>query len=403
MLYVLNGVSYDKAEVVPNGVRILRGGNIQNGKIIPDNSDVFLPQTYSDYERNLQQNDIVIVASTGSKSVIGKAGFVLENMPNTQIGAFLRLLRPISPKIAEYLRLIFSSEFYRQHIRDSVSGININNIKNEYVTEFLVPLPPLSEQNRIVDKIEELEPLVDRYGNVAEELARIKTAFPEELKNSILQQAIEGKLVPQDPTDEPASVLLERIKQERQQLILNGKIKASKPPKSNEPLNPADMPFQIPDSWVWVKFGEIASITTGTKDANEGDSQGEYDFFTCALVPIKSKSYSFDGEYLILPGNGANVGKCIHYIGKFEAYQRTYVVQCYKTFMKYIYYVIMLKWEKYNQDKLFGSAIPYIKLSNLEDFSIPLPPLSEQKRIVHKVDKFIKLIDCLNQIINQAA
>ena len=170
-----------------------------------------------------------------------------------------------------------------------------------------------------------------------------------------------------------------------------------------EPLNPADMPFQIPDSWVWVKFGEIASITTGTKDANEGDSQGEYDFFTCALVPIKSKSYSFDGEYLILPGNGANVGKCIHYIGKFEAYQRTYVVQCYKTFMKYIYYVIMLKWEKYNQDKLFGSAIPYIKLSNLEDFSIPLPPLSEQKRIVHKVDKFIKLIDCLNQIINQAA
>lgn len=176
LLYVLNGVSYDKAEVVPNGVRILRGGNIQNGKIIPDNSDVFLPQTYYDYERNLQQNDIVIVASTGSKSVIGKAGFVLENMPNTQIGAFLRLLRPISPKIAEYLRLIFSSEFYRQHIRDSVSGININNIKNEYVTEFLVPLPPLSEQNRIVDKIEELEPLVDRYGNVAEELARLISA-----------------------------------------------------------------------------------------------------------------------------------------------------------------------------------------------------------------------------------
>ena len=162
-----------------------------------------------------------------------------------------------------------------------------------------------------------------------------------------------------------------------------------------EPLNPADMPFQIPDNWVWTTLGDLSLITTGTKDANEGDPQGEYDFFTCALVPIKSKSYSFDGEFLILPGNGVNVGKCIHYEGKFEAYQRTYVVQCYELFMKYIYYVIMLKWERYNQDKLFGSAIPYIKLSNLEKFPIPLPPVEEQKRIVYKLEEFMALIDCL--------
>ena len=162
---------------------------------------------------------------------------------------------------------------------------------------------------------------------------------------------------------------------------------------NNGRINSAETPFKIPDTWMWVKLGDISSITTGAKDANEGDVDGEYDFFTCALIPIKSKVYSFSGEYLILPGNGANVGKCIHYIGKFEAYQRTYVVQCYNVFMKYIYWVIEAKWAKYNQDKLFGSAIPYIKLSNLEEFPIPLPPLAEQKRIVEKIEELEPLVN----------
>lgn len=98
----------------------------------------------------------------------------------------------------------------------------------------MIPLPPLAEQKRIVEKIEELEPLINRYGKASEELARIKSAFPEDLRNSILQQAVEGKLVPQNPADEPAGELLKRIKQERQQQIKEGKIKPSKLPKSNE-------------------------------------------------------------------------------------------------------------------------------------------------------------------------
>lgn len=90
-----------------------------------------------------------------------------------------------------------------------------------------------------------------------------------------------------------------------------------------------EIPFDIPENWEWVRMKNIVSITTGNKDANHGCEDGIYDFYTCALIPIKSKTFSFSGESLILPGNGANVGTSIYYNGQFEAYQRTYVLQGY--------------------------------------------------------------------------
>lgn len=112
------------------------------------------------------------------------------------------------------------------------------------------------------------------------------------------------------------------------------------------------------------------------------------------MEPIRSKSYSYDGEYLILPGNGANVGKSIHYFGKFEAYQRTYLLSKLLSSINFDYLKINLdaRWMGYNKDKLFGSAIPYIKLSNIEEFLIPLPPINEQKKIINKYFKCGPLI-----------
>lgn len=137
-------------------------------------------------------------------------------------------------------------------------------------------------------------------------------------------------------------------------------------------------------------------IQTGKKDANFGDSSGEYPFYTCALVPIKSKTYSYDGEYLILPGNGANVGATIYFKGKFEAYQRTYLISS-KTGMvdmKYAYYYYLAYWQEYNQNKMYGSAIPYIRLGNLENFEILYPKdISVQKEVATQIDNMFKLIE----------
>lgn len=211
----------------------------------------------------------------------------------------------------------------------------------------------------------------------------------QDLKNSILQLAIQGKLVPQDSNDESAEVLYTQIQSEKQKLLKEGKIKKDKP---LPPITDDEIPFPIPSTWKWVKLGDIIKIYTGSKDANYGSENGIYPFFTCAAEPIKCDYFSFDGESLLLPGNGANVGLCIYYDGKFEAYQRTYVLQGFVPYLKYLHHLLNFRWKKYNEDKMYGSAMPYIKLANIQNFPVPLPPLSEQKRIVAKIEELEPLV-----------
>lgn len=156
LIKMISGTSYSKNDVKKDGVRILRGGNIQNNELFLYDDDVFVPFELYDNEKNIAKYDIVIVASTGSKAVIGKPAFIRKTYENVQIGAFLRIIRPHLDLYASYLEMIFSSEYYRKHIRDKVKGTNINNIKSEYIEDLLIPFPPLAEQHRIVKKVEEL-------------------------------------------------------------------------------------------------------------------------------------------------------------------------------------------------------------------------------------------------------
>ena len=279
LITLLSGTSYQKNDVCNSGVRILRGGNIQSYKIILEESDVFLPLEYRDKEKNIQPGDTVLVASTGSKAVIGKPAFVDKEYPNTQIGAFLRIARPIDPLIADYIALIFETEYYREHIRHNVQGTNINNIKAEYIENLLIPLPPREEQVRVLTKLSGLEAAMVQYDNVENTLQTLNTNFPDALKKSILQEAVQGKLVPQDPTDEPAEALLERIRAEKQRLIKEGKIKKDKHESiifrrdnshyekrgSEEVCIDEEIPFEIPENWAWCRLGSILEkLTDGT-------------------------------------------------------------------------------------------------------------------------------------------
>ena len=277
LITLLSGTSYQKNDVCNSGIRILRGGNIQSYKLILEDSDVFLPLEYCDEEKNIQPGDTILVASTGSKAVIGKPAFVDKEYPNTQIGAFLRIARPIDPIIADYIALIFETEYYREHIRHSVQGTNINNIKAEYIENLLIPLPPHEEQVRVLAKLSGLEPALVQYDNVENTLQSLNASFPEALKKSILQEAVQGKLVPQDPSDEPAEALLERIRAEKQRLIKEGKIKKDKHESiifrrdnshyekrgSEEVCIDDEIPFEIPENWAWARLSSFGVFSSG--------------------------------------------------------------------------------------------------------------------------------------------
>ena len=153
---IIGGVSHNKADIQDTGIRVLRGGNIQNGKVIDCFDDVFIPLSYQNNDNQVQRGDIIVVASTGSQTLIGKTGFVDRDIPKTQIGAFLRIVRPKQKTLSPYIRLVFQTDAYKDYIRNVAKGSNINNVKNAHLQNYQICFPQLEEQQRIAQKIEKL-------------------------------------------------------------------------------------------------------------------------------------------------------------------------------------------------------------------------------------------------------
>lgn len=154
-----------------------------------------------------------------------------------------------------------------------------------------------------------------------------------------------------------------------------------------------EWPYKLPENWCWTYFKSISTIQTGKKDANYGSDEGKYPFFTCAAEPIRCHGYSFDCRAILLAGNG-DINNISRYNGKFEAYQRTYVVKIAEPLcFDYIFYWFKYRWFDFNKGKMFGTAIPYIRLGNLQEFPTPIPPLAEQQRIVDRIESLFAKLD----------
>ncbi|MGN0955027.1 restriction endonuclease subunit S [Dialister sp.] len=408
LLDIIGGVSYKKNDITSKGVRVLRGGNIVNEDIQLFDDDVFLPQSQYDNNKQIQINDVIIVASTGSKKVIGRPGFVMSQQNLTMIGAFLRICRPVNSLLAPYIRCIFSSEFYRGHIRDVVHGTNINNLKQEYITHFGVPLPPLAEQHRIVEKLETLKPLVESYGRAAEELEKLNRKFPEDLKKSLLQQAMEGKLVPRRKEEGTAAELLDEIRKERAKLVKEGKLKKTKPLPA---VKEEEKPFDIPDSWEWVRLNDCLDVRDGTHDTPAYHLEGYplvtsknltdkgIDFSNCKLISkedyesINQRSKVDDGD--ILFAMIGTVGNPVLYHGTSDfSIKNMALFKHIGNFldMEYVYWFLVMAQQEMKK-KAAGAVQSFVSLSFLRNFLIPLPPLAEQHRIVKKLESLLALCD----------
>ena len=264
------------------------------------------------------------------------------------------------------------------------------NISKDKIVNSIIALPPLAEQKRIVAKIEELMPIVEQYATASTKLNMLNTTFPEMMKKSILQEAVQGKLVPQDPNDEPASVLLEKIAEEKKRLIKAGKIKKQKPLPG---ITEDEIPFDIPENWEWVRLGSLCDTVTGRLDANAQDSKGKYPFFTCGEEVYKTIDYSFDCDAILLGGNNAaGIYKMHRYCGKFNAYQRVYVISGRSKYeLDYLYCVIKY-WLPYLRTNSQGTTTRFIKLGQVTNMLVPVPPINEQIRILEKLSIIIPLL-----------
>lgn len=143
------------------------------------------------------------------------------------------------------------------------------------------------------------------------------------------------------------------------------------------------------------RLEDICIVRTGRKDANHASDNGEYPFFTCGTNPLKSTTYSFDGENLIIPGNG-DIGRCFYYNGKIEAYQRTYVLHLKESSnidIKYLYLVFRAGWKLFVKNKILGAAMPYIKLGHLNSFPVPIYEIGVQQTIATELDSIQEMID----------
>ena len=304
----------------------------------------------------------------------------------------------------DFLFYMLSSKFAYYQFCGVVSGAVVKNLNSDKVAKAIFPLPPLAEQRRIVEKIEQLLPFIEKYEQAETQLTTLNTSFPEALKKSILQEAVQGKLVPQNPDDEPASVLLERIRAEKQALIKAGKIKRDK--HESVIVTRDKIPYEIPDSWVWCTLGSIINLVSG-QDFNSCDFNAEekgIPYLTGASNIIdkkiilnrwtdKPRCIANCGDLLIVC-KGAGVGKmCILAEKKVHIARQIMSVQ--STIVDIRYIKIFLRHNLILLRKSMQGVIPGISRDIILSMLLPLPPLAEQKRIVEKIEELMTFCEKL--------
>ena len=287
-------------------------------------------------------------------------------------------------------------------------GIGIQGLSSNAIHSLLFPLPPLAEQYRIVDAIVTLQPYTDAYADVESTLDILNTAFPERLKKSILQEAVQGKLVPQDPSDEPAEALLERIRVEKQRLIKEGKIKKDKHEsvifrRDNSHYEKLDgverciddeLPFEIPENWHWCKIGTIFTLQAGKNiqaaEIHENPFADCYPCYGGNGIRGYVTSPNRTGDYPIIGRQGALCGNVNRATGEFYATEHAVCVETYSQ-ISVAWACLFLTALNLNQYAT-ATAQPGLAVANINEVYIPLPPLAEQHRIVQRIEELLPLV-----------
>ncbi|WP_302932347.1 restriction endonuclease subunit S [uncultured Ruminococcus sp.] len=337
-------------------------------------------------------------------------------------------------RIRPYLQVDMYFYYYVFYLYKSAGliggkGIGIQGLSTNALGSLFIPLPPLAEQRRIVEKIEQLLPFIEKYEQAETQLTTLNTTFPEMLKKSILQEAVQGKLVPQNPDDGPASVLLERIRAEKQKLIKAGKIKKSKHESviitrdkipyeildGKERCIADEVPFEIPESWCWCRWGNLSeSIQYGynapakehgrikmVRISDIQDNAVLWDTVPFCNIDEKSiETYLLKPNDILFARTGGTVGKSYLvrnvpedaiYAGYLirTRYSANLLPEYLKFFMESELYWFQLR------NGTIATAQPNCNGKTLANMLVPIPPFAEQKRIVAKIEELMQYCDKL--------
>ena len=359
-----------------------------------------------------------------------KGDLILSKVGTTGVPAIVDTTEPFSLFVSvallkfdckcidvEFLYYMLMSPLVQAQATENTRGVGNKNWVLDAIASTMVVLPPLVEQKRIVAKIEELLPLVDRYAASYEKLEQFNAKFPEDMKKSVLQYAIQGKLVEQRPEEGTGEELYRQIQVEKQKLIKAGKIKKEKPlPEIAED----EIPFDIPESWKWVRFSEIMStMSTGPF----GSMLHKTDYIEKG-IPLVNPANMVNGKIvpsdkmmiseatrrrlssyilhagMIVLGRRGEMGRCAVVTEKEDGWlcgTGSFFME--PSMSLYVYYVVSLFSSPYVKFYLGGESVG-TTMSNLNHtilskMPIPLPPLAEQRRIVAKLDEILPLCERL--------
>lgn len=397
---------------ISSGIRLITAKNVRNGYIKLDPEEFISAEEYKECSTRgfIHKNDIFITTEA-------PMGLVAVNDFNEPIATAQRLItlqKYFEKQNNNFFAFQMQSPFFQEELRQSSTGTTVKGIKASNLKQILVLLPPLEEQKRIVAKIEKLMPLVDEYAESYNRLQKIDNEFEDKLKQSVLQYAMEGKLVKQNPSDEPASELIKKIENEKAELVKEGKIKKS---KKLPAITDDEKPFDIPDSWEWVRLKQIT--TYGNFNSIKGSSIPDNSWVVdmkdvrkngggfSEIVRRKSTDIYKSNKYSFNK-NAVLYGKLRPYLRKVEIAQTSgftttemlpiNVVDLSTLVPQYLRYAMLSPYfVNLVNDSMYGMKMPRVGTTFLAKMVVPLPPLEEQKRIVEKVEELQSSISNLSK------
>lgn len=396
------GYAFKSTNYMPNGVRVVRISDFNedgfvNYKIVRHAYD----DTLSPFL--VEKNNILLCMTGGT---VGKSLFVKlleEKMMVNQRVAKIK----INDILPEYAYIVILAPLTKAVIQHSKNSTN-DNISMETINNFLIPLPPLAEQKRIVAKIEELLPYIDRYEQAWSKLEDFNRRFPTDLQKSILQMAIQGKLAEQRPEEGTGEELYQQIQAEKQRLIKAGTIKKE---KNLQEIAEDEKPFDIPESWKWIRMRDITeNIGDGIHGTPEFEPNGGYYFINGNNLDDGKISFKADTQQVnelqyvkykkpltlnsILISINGTIGNIAYYNNEPVILGKS---ACYIALIKCVHknYIRTLLESQFFLDYASREAtqttIKNVSLKAIRMLPVPLPPLAEQKRIVSKLEEILPL------------